>query len=115
MFWGGTFQPGNFTGRGSEGVKVMSPLSWSPVNTTPLSCHTPVSADPDTTMEKTTPENWDDLHSVCSSLLKPGISGERLTDLYNQWAKKGYDEVRATLSVCVCVCVCVCVLSLIHI
>ena len=79
-----------------------------------------------------TQHDWSDMESVAKVMLVPGVSDQQVCAMYNQWAKKGYDQVcihqqeafrerrhlheiveelyfHFSLSVCVCVCVCVCV------
>ena len=58
-----------------------------------------MSADPDMTTEKKQPDNWDSLQEVASVLLKPGVSDQHVTAIYNEWAKNGYDQVRVALCV----------------
>jgi len=44
------------------------------------------------TSSKKGPAEWTDMRDVASVVLKPGVTGDEVKDLYNQWAKNGYDE-----------------------
>ncbi|XP_076441000.1 methyltransferase-like protein 27 [Babylonia areolata] len=37
-------------------------------------------------------ESWENLQHAASRVLVPGVTGSQVVDLYNQWAKGGYDK-----------------------